>query len=156
MNYRCPQCSYAATTSTGRTCPRCRHRGDWIQPGERALYAARVNATLHWLRELQAARATVGIDPPALFGHEAIAWLILTAINRRAGETEDRHARVSGQLNHRGRLCRFQTGDARRHLQQIAAEVNTPRLRVPASRLGEWSRYLRRHLPNRFTLPGDE
>lgn len=112
--------------------------------------------TVQWLRQLQAARAGVGINPPSMFGHEAIAWLVLTAINRRAGEVEDRHARVSGVLNHRGKLCRFQTGDARRHLEQIAYRVNSPRLRVYAHELGEWSRYLTRRMPDRFVALGDE
>lgn len=108
--------------------------------------------TVQWLRQLQTARATVGIDPPSMFGLESIDWLIQTAINRRAGEVEDRHARVSGRLNHRGALCRRMTGDARRHLAQIAYKVNTPRLIVRPRELGEWGSYLRPRLAHRLTV----
>lgn len=72
---------------------------------------SKVRATIDMLRALQARRAAgatvyLKTDP---------AWLLDMAINRRAGWVEDPHAFGSVQPVN-GRLPRFATGDAQRHL----------------------------------------
>lgn len=110
-----------------------------------------VRVTIDYIRACQTARAAgfavyLTTDPE---------WLLDVAINRRAGWAEDRHSRDIAQPI-RGKLPRFASGDAQRHLRLIADEVNSPRLIVRETRLGEWKRYLTRKLPGRFTSPGDE
>jgi len=110
-----------------------------------------IGATIALLKACQALRAAgksvhLTTDPE---------WLLDMAIGRRAGWVEDPHARGIVQPV-RGQLPRKATGDAQRHLMQIAHRVNTPRLIVRPPELGEWRRYLERHLPDRFTRPEDE
>ena len=47
------------------------------------------------------------------------------------------------------------SGDAYAHLRLIALEVNTPRLIVRESRLGEWRRWLLERIGHRITRQGD-
>ena len=42
-------------------------------------------------------------------------------------------------------------GDAYRHLQLIARQINTPRLIVRPQQLGEWRRFFEARLPDRLT-----
>lgn len=101
--------------------------------------------TIEYLRKCQAARSagyrvSFTTDP---------AWLVEQAINRRAGWLEDSpHARGTTQAVD-GHFPRKARGDYLRHLRLIAREVNTPRLVVHASRLGE-HRWLVGRIPHRF------
>lgn len=80
-----------------------------------------------------------------------LTWLIQIAIQRKAGWIDDPHSReIIPGFNHRGKLPRFRTGDAQRHLHQLAHRINQPRLIVRPTELGEWGTYLRRNLPARF------
>lgn len=118
-------------------------------PAPTAAQITRVGATISMLRRLQEARAAghrgyLATDP---------AWLVDMAINRRAGWVEDPHAH--GAVNAR-KLPRLATSNAQRHLTQIAARVNTPRLIVRRSELGELQGYLMKHIPDRFHRPEDD
>lgn len=104
---------------------------------------SRVGATIAFLRHLQAARAA---GAPVYLTTDP-AWLLDMAINRRAGWVEDPHA--FGSVNAKV-LPRFAAGTAQGHIVRLAHEINTPRLRVYETSLGEWKRYLLRRLPGRF------
>jgi hypothetical protein len=116
----------------------------WVPPVEK------VRATITYLKkciELRASGAPVAYttDP---------AWLLDMAIGRRAGWVEDPHARgICMPVN--GKLPRKATGDAERHLCQLAHAINS-NVRVRPSELGEWRSYLLSRLPGRFTFPEDE
>lgn len=114
---------------------------------------SKTRATIDRLRACQAARAAGLplrlVDDPA--------WLVEQAINRRAGWVEDPHHRGSSPpipcghgSSRRSPLYRKAHGDWQRHLHLIAREVNTPRLVVPVSRLGE-HHWLVARLPHRFS-----
>jgi hypothetical protein len=81
---------------------------------------------------------------------QRLTWLVHVAISRKGGYADDTHSREISPLNHRGTFPRKRTGDAQRHLGQLAGRVNTPRLRVYLSELGEW-RTLAERLPHRFS-----
>lgn len=100
--------------------------------------------TISYLRQCQAARAA---GHPVRFTTDP-GWLVEQAINRRGGFVEDPHTRGSC-LPVDGRLPRKARGDWQRHLRLIAREVNTPRLIVRMSRLGE-HQWLADRLPHRF------
>lgn len=88
---------------------------------------------------------------------QRLHWLLRVAILRKAKWIEDRHSREHAPaLNHRGAFPRFRTGDAQRHLLQLAARLNTPRLIVRESELGEWKAYLMRRIPRRITRRDEE
>ena len=111
---------------------------------------SKVTTTLDMLRVRQTARAagyavSFSTDP---------AWLVNEAINRRAGWLEDRHTRGTVRPV-AGRFPRKAAGDWQRHLRQIAWRVNTPRLIVRESELGE-HRWLLARMPHRFMRPGEE
>lgn len=81
-----------------------------------------------------------------------LRWMTRVAIMRKAGWIEDAHSREHApSLNHRGAFPRNRTGDAQRHLRQLADRINSPRLIVRTSELAEWKPYLLRRLPHRFT-----
>ena len=85
-----------------------------------------------------------------------LRWLVLIAILRKGWWIEDAHSREHAPgLNHRGAFPRNRTGDAQRHLRQLADRINSPRLIVRTSELGEWKPYLLRRLPHRFTNKWD-
>lgn len=105
---------------------------------------APTRATIDYLRRCQAARAAglrvaFTTDP---------AWLVEQAINRRAGWVDDPHSRGT-TIPVAGRLPRKARGDWQRTLRLVAREVNTPRLVVHYTRLGE-HRWLADRLPRRF------
>lgn len=108
---------------------------------------SKIAATIANMRACQAVRAAgrpvyLTTDP---------AWMLDMAINRRAGWAEDPHARhtVNAKV-----MPRFATGDAQRHLAQIAHEINTPRLIVRERRLGEWRTYMMKRIPDRIHVNG--
>ena len=101
--------------------------------------------TIDYLRRCQDARAA---GYPVAFTTDP-AWLVEQAINRRAGWVEDAHTRGSC-LPVEGRLPRKARGDWQRHLRLLARSINTPRLVVRVSELGE-HRWLVGRLPGRFT-----
>lgn len=114
----------------------------------RVQHIAQVRATLARLMRLQALRDAGRLPRPWLTAD--VTWLVNEAINRRAGWAEDPHTRGTSQRNHRGALPRKCDGAWQAHLRLIAHEVNTPRLTVYVSRLGE-HRWLTKRLPHRFT-----
>jgi hypothetical protein len=82
------------------------------------------------------------------------AWLLDVAIGRRAGWVEDPHSRgITIPVG--GKLPKKATGDAQRHLYQIAYRVND-RVRVYRSELGEWGTYLDAKIPDRFVRRGED
>lgn len=106
-----------------------------------------VRATIEHLRLLQKARAegyrgSYTTDP---------RWLVEQAINRRGGYVDDPHGRGSCLPLPDGRFPPKASVGPAGHLWQLAQRINTPRLRVYESELGEWGPYLRRKLPHRFT-----
>ncbi len=112
---------------------------------------ALVRATISRLKQLQAYRAAGG---PVYLTTDP-AWLVDMAINRRAGWAEDPHAFGSCQPV-RGKLPRYATGDAQRHIGQLAYEINS-RARVMEQRIGSpWRGYLLRALPDRFVRIGED
>lgn len=107
-------------------------------------HAEKVRNTLRYLRACQAARAA-GIP---VYRTTDPAWLVQQAINRRAGWLEDSHTRGTTQPI-AGRFPRKARGDWQRHLRLLARAINTPRLVVRISELGE-HRWLLARLPDRF------
>lgn len=105
---------------------------------------SKIANTIATLKRCQAARAAghpvyLTTDP---------TWLLNMAINRRAGWVEDPHSYGSVQPV-RGKLPRFATGDAQRHIDQIGHRVNS-RAIVRPQELGEWGPYLMARIPERF------
>lgn len=104
---------------------------------------SRATATIERLKLCQAARAA---GYPVSYTTDP-TWLVDMAINRRAGWVEDRHSRTC----YDGKKMPWKaTGDAQRHLIQLAHHINTPRLHIRPSELGEWRKILMARLPNRF------
>jgi hypothetical protein len=112
--------------------------------------ASLIRSTIEYLRRCQRARAaglavSYTTDP---------TWLVNMAINRRAGWPDDpSFSRGSARPLPDGRYPPKGGGDYFRHGQLIARKVNTPRLVVPASCLGEWRHALMRRIPHRFEGP---
>ena len=117
-----------------------------MQPGYPDATPEKIRGTIETLRRLREARAQ------GYRGHLVTdpSWLGHMAINRRAGWIEDPHFRGTAVAAPGARVPRRATGDAWRHLRQIAGEVNTPRLIVRKQRLGEWGPYLLARIPERF------
>lgn len=94
------------------------------------------------------------LDKPAALVR--LRWMVLVAILRKGGWIEDVHSReLSPGLNHRGQFPRYRTGDAQRHLSQLADRINRPRVIVRPRELGEWATYFMRRIPDRFTTEAD-
>src|SRR3990167_10475693 len=93
-----------------------------------------VAATLAFLRARQAARDA---GYPVRFTTDP-AWLVMMAINRRAGWPDDPSCSRGSAMPVNGRYPMKASGDRYNHLRLIAQEVNTPRLIVRPGRLGEW------------------
>jgi hypothetical protein len=106
---------------------------------------SKVTNTIEHLRRCQDARAA---GYPVRFTTDP-AWLVEQAINRRGGYVEDPFTRGSC-LPVDGKLPRKARGDWQRHLRQLAGFINTPRVVVRVSELGE-HRWLIERLPGRFT-----
>lgn len=113
---------------------------------------SRIGATIAYLRRCQAARA---VGYPVSYTTDP-AWLLDVAINRRAGWPDDpSHSRGSA-MPVNGKYPRKAEGQRFMHLWRIARDVNTPRLRVYVSWLGEWRALLMARIPGRFAEYGDE
>lgn len=113
--------------------------------------ATRVRATLDFLRVRQQARDA---GCPVSFTTDP-AWLVNEAINRRAGWLEDRHTRgTTRPVN--GRLPRKAVGDYLRGLRLLAWRINTPRLVVRESELGEFRSLAFTRFPHRITFRQEE
>lgn len=84
------------------------------------------------------------------------AWLVDQSINRRAGWLDDPTTSRGSCRPVAGRYPKKAEGDAQRHLGQLARRINTPRVIVRPSELGEWRGFLLERIPERFTWPQDE
>lgn len=116
---------------------------------------SRAHNTLEYLRNCRSLRARGG---HVCFVHDP-AWLVNVAINRRAGWPDDpTHSRGSCQPVRRNGIRIYPPkarGDEFRHLRQLADKINTPRLIVRISELGEWRKLLMARIPKRFYSPED-
>lgn len=114
---------------------------------------SKIRNTIDHLRACQAYRAAGGevaftTDP---------AWLVEQAINRRAGWPDDPSHLRGSSMPVNGQYPRKASGNEWNHLRNIARLVNTPRLIVRLSELGEWRPWLVSRIgAHRFTSPEDE
>ncbi len=104
--------------------------------------------TIRYLRRCQAARRA---GYPVAYTTDP-AWLLHVAINRRAGWPDDPSLSRGSAMPVNGKYPRKASGDSYHHLRLIAREVNTPRLIVHASSLGEWRKLLLKRIPHRITM----
>ena len=108
---------------------------------------SRVRHTIDFLQACQRARAE---GHPVSFTTDP-AWLVEVAINRRAGWPDDpSHSRGSCRPVN-GKYPKKAEGDTFNHLRLLAVRINTPRLVVRVSELGEWRKLLLAKIPERFT-----
>lgn len=113
---------------------------------------SQASVTMDYLKACKAAKAA---GYPVSYTTDP-TWLLHVAINRRAGWPDDPScSRGSAMPLPDGRYPPKGGGDAYRHLELIAREINTPRLRVHPGRLGEWRKFLTARLPNRFVGADD-
>ena len=113
---------------------------------------SRVGSTLAYLRRCQTARAA---GHPVQYTTDP-AWLVEQAINRREGWPDDPSSSRGSARPVAGKYPKKASGDAWRHLQLIADEINTPRLIVRPGSLGEWRTFLLDRIPHRFLMPEEE
>jgi hypothetical protein len=85
-----------------------------------------------------------------------VDWLEHMAINRRAGWPDDPGFSYGSAMPVNGRYPVRYGDDRYRHLRLLAHQINTPRLIVRVSELGEWRALLTARLPSRFTYPGED
>lgn len=102
--------------------------------------------TLDYLRKCQMARAA---GYPVAFTTDP-AWLVEQAINRRAGWPDDPSTTRGSARPIAGRYPSKAEGDTYRHLRQLAARINTPRLIVRPTECGEWRRLIEARIPDRL------
>lgn len=111
---------------------------------------SRTHRTLEYLRNCRYLRASGG---DVCYIHDP-AWLVNMAVNRRAGWPDDpTHSRGNCRPVLRNGLRVYPpkaSGDAYRHLCQLSHKINTPRVIVRTSELGEWRNLLLTRIPNRF------
>jgi hypothetical protein len=107
----------------------------------------KTRATIDYLRRCQEARAQ---GYPVRYVTDP-AWLVNQAVNRRAGwlESPDTSRGTTQAVD--GHYPRKARGDYLRHLWLISREINTPRLVVRLSSLGE-HRWLAARLPHRIEV----
>ena len=109
--------------------------------------------TIQTLRQCQAARAQ---GYPVSYTYDS-AWLVQMAINRRAGWPDDTSLSRGSAMPVNGRYPNKAEGDgAYRHLEQLARDINTPRLIVRPGQLGTWRKLIMARIPNRITQPWEE
>lgn len=126
-----------------------------------------IRATINYLRLCQKARKqgmqiSFTTDP---------TWLVHMAINRRAGWLDDpseyrgsampvqrnrNKAHAWDKYNRRKQWSNLEypvkaSGSRFTHLRNLAHDINTPRLVVYLSRLGEWRKMLLARMPDRFS-----
>jgi hypothetical protein len=83
-------------------------------------------------------------------------WLVNMAINRRAGWQDDPTLARGSAIPVNGKYPVRYAGDRYHHLALLSSAINTPRLIVHESELGEWRRLLLKRLPSRFTRAGED
>ena len=93
-----------------------------------------VRATINLIRRCQQMRDA---GEPVAFTTDP-TWLVNMAINRRAGWPDDPSGWRGSAMPVNGHYPHKAEGQTMNHLRLIAGELNTPRLRVYASQLGEW------------------
>lgn len=84
------------------------------------------------------------------------AWLVNMAINRRAGWPDDPGLTYGSCMPVDGKYPKKADGDFQRHLRLIAHEVNTPKLIVRESSLGECRKLVLSRIPHRITRNGED
>ena len=109
-------------------------------------------ATIDYLRRCQVARDS---GHPVSYTTDP-TWLVEQAINRRAGWPDDPSTSRGSAMPVAGTYPKKASGDAWRHLQLLADEINTPRLVVRPASLGEWRTFLLARIPHRFLMPEEE
>ena len=122
----------------------------------------KVSNTLRYLRACKMAKAAGLFDDAPCFSpfgngmqYHDPDWLLNMAINRRAGWPEPTHYRGScAPVN--GKLPRKADGDWQASFLRAANAVNTPRLIVRESALGECRAFLLARIPHRITRNGEE
>jgi hypothetical protein len=116
---------------------------------------SRVHNTLIYLRNCISLRSR---GAKVCFVHDP-AQLVNVAINRRAGWPDDpTNSRGNCRPVYRRGIRVYPPkarGDEERHLRQLANMINTPRLIVRVSELGEWRKLLLSRIPNRFYTSED-
>lgn len=116
----------------------------------------KAQSTLHTLRALQWRRAAYQTFRPRELASEVAftddpAWLVNQAINRRAGWPDDPSHTRGSAMPINGVYPKKASGDYYRHLRLLAHEINTPRLIVRDSRLGEHKKLILARIPERIT-----
>jgi len=143
--------------------------------GPRVQTVEQVRATIEHLRLLRQRRTAIAeayasdaifrrrkdvTGEPRVYLKTDPTWLVDMAINRRAGWLDDPWTFGTTQPVQTRDGLRLPwiiaDGNAERHLRQLAGRINTPRLRVYESELGEWRTYLMRRLPNRFAISRED
>lgn len=108
--------------------------------------------TIDWLRLCQRARAA---GHPIGFCSDP-SWLVNQAINRRAGWPDDPSGWRGSAMPVNGHYPKKAEMESFRVLCLIAREINTPRLIVRETRLGQWRKLLLARIPQRITKTEDE
>jgi hypothetical protein len=106
----------------------------------------KVSATIAYLKQCQVAR-----NAGALVSYTTDpAWLVDMAINRRAGWPDDPSFSRGSAMPVGGKYPSKASGDRYNHLRLLAYQINTPRLIVRDTELGEWRQALVARIPGRF------
>jgi hypothetical protein len=106
-----------------------------------------IHNTIVYLRKCQLARAS---GYPVSLTNDP-AWLVDMAINRRAGWPDDPGFTRGSAMPVNGVYPKRASGDGYSHLRLIAGRINTARLIVGPTELGE-HRWLLERIPERFTM----
>ena len=110
-----------------------------------------VRNTINYLRRCQQARAA---GYPVSYTTDP-AWLLMMAINRRAGWPDDPGHWRGSAMPVKGSYPKRASGMAWNHLRLLAQKINTPRLIVHVGELGEWRKFLLYRIPHRITTQED-
>jgi hypothetical protein len=109
--------------------------------------STKIANSIHFLRDRQQTRA---LGYPVSYTDDP-AWLVNMAINRRAGWPDDPTTTRGSAMPVNGEYPKKAAGDyGYRHLVLLARSINTRRLIVRPSELGEWRKVLLARIPERF------
>jgi hypothetical protein len=82
-------------------------------------------------------------------------WMVNQAINRRAGWPDDPGCSRGSALPIAGKYPEKAVGERFNHLRLLSYRLNTPRLVVRETELGEWRKLLKARIPDRITMRED-